>query len=78
MTNMGCKDIFFFLGTEAELIKVFPVIMECMQRGGICHVIASGQNDLTKSRIMREVSLNERVIGVVCSDISWGGQENKV
>ncbi len=58
MTNMGCKDIFFFLGTEAELIKVFPVIMECMQRGGICHVIASGQNDLTKSRIMKEVSLN--------------------
>lgn len=56
------KDIFFFLGTEAELIKIFPVIMECMNRGGVCHVIASGQNDLTKSRIMREVSLNGKFV----------------
>lgn len=52
------KNIFFFIGTEAELIKVFPVIMECMEKGGICHIIASGQNDLTKSRIMKELQLN--------------------
>lgn len=52
------KDIYFFIGTEAELIKVFPVIMECMEKGGVCHIIASGQNDLTKSRIMKELQLN--------------------
>lgn len=52
------KDIFFFIGTEAELIKVFPVIMECMEKGSICHIIASGQNDLAKSRIMKEIRLN--------------------
>ncbi|MBQ9135768.1 MAG: UDP-N-acetylglucosamine 2-epimerase [Lachnospiraceae bacterium] len=51
-------NLYFFIGTEAELIKVFPVIMECMQQGCICHVIASGQNDLTKSRIMQEIKLN--------------------
>lgn len=62
MKNMDHKDIFFFLGTEAELIKVFPVIMECMRNGGVCHVIASGQNDLKKSRIMKEVSLNGKWI----------------
>ena len=52
------KNIFFFLGTEAELIKVFPVIMNCMEKGAVCHIIASGQNDLMKSRIMKELSLN--------------------
>ncbi len=52
------KNIFFFLGTEAELIKVFPVILDSMKKGGICHIIASGQNDLTKSRIMKEIPLN--------------------
>ena len=51
-------NLYFFIGTEAELIKVFPVIMECMQKGCTCHVIASGQNDLTKSRIMQEIKLN--------------------
>lgn len=56
------KDIWFFLGTEAELIKVFPIVIDCIQRGAICHVIASGQNDLTKSRIMREVSLNGKFV----------------
>lgn len=62
MKSTGYKDIFFFLGTEAELIKVFPVIMECMQRDVVCHVIASGQNDLTKSRIMKEIALNGKFI----------------
>lgn len=62
MKNMGCKDIFFFLGTEAELIKIFPVVMECMQRDAICHVIASGQNDLKKSRILNEISLNGKFV----------------
>lgn len=51
-------DLFFFIGTEAELIKVFPVINECMRRECICHVIASGQNDLSQSRIMREIKIN--------------------
>ena len=52
------KNIFFFVGTEAEFIKVFPVIIDCMEKGAVCHIIASGQNDLTKSRIMKELSLN--------------------
>lgn len=56
------RDIFFFLGTEAELIKIFPIIMGCMKQGAVCHVVASGQNDLTKSRIMREISLNGKFV----------------
>lgn len=52
------KGVYFFIGTEAELIKVFPVMMACMQKGVLCHVIASGQNDLKKSRILSEIHLN--------------------
>ncbi len=55
-------NVYFFIGTEAELIKVFPVIMECMGKGKMCHIIASGQNDLTRSRIMKELQLNGKFV----------------
>lgn len=48
---MTQKKIFFFIGTEAELIKVFPVILECKDRGLDYHIIASGQNDIKDSVI---------------------------
>ncbi len=56
------KKIFFFIGTEAELIKLFPVIIECQNVGMICHIIATGQNDLKKSRILEFTNLNGRFI----------------
>ena len=46
---------FFFIGTEAELIKVFPVILEARGRGVDVRIIASGQNDIASSRIFREL-----------------------
>lgn len=56
------KNIYFFIGTEAELIKVFPVIIECQNSGNICHIIASGQNDLNKSRIVKNIQLNGKYV----------------
>lgn len=56
------KEIFFFIGTEAELIKVFPVIMKCQDRGCTCNIIASGQNDLKKNRILEYIHLNGKYI----------------
>ncbi len=53
---------YFFIGTEAELIKVFPIIIECQNRDKLCHIIASGQNDLKKSRILQFVNLNGKFI----------------
>ena len=47
------RDIFFFVGTEAELIKIFPVIIECKKIGFCCHLIASGQNDIKNSVIFQ-------------------------
>lgn len=52
------KSVYFFIGTEAELIKIFPVIIECQKRNILCHIIASGQNDLGKSRILKHLNLN--------------------
>lgn len=56
------KEIFFFIGTEAELIKVFPVIMKCQESGCSCNIIASGQNDLKKSRILEYIHLNGKYV----------------
>lgn len=54
--------MFFFIGTEAELIKVFSVIMECQKKGITCNIIASGQNDLKKNRILDYVGLNGKYV----------------
>lgn len=56
------KSNYFFIGTEAELIKLFPVIIECQNAGSICHMIASGQNDLNKSQILKYINLNGKYI----------------
>lgn len=49
------KSIFFFIGTDAEFIKLFPVIDECIQNKVSIKIIASGQNDITKSRILSAI-----------------------
>lgn len=56
------KQQYFFIGTEAELIKVFPVIIKCQEKGKTCHIIASGQNDLKKSRILDFIKLNGKFV----------------
>lgn len=45
------KDIYFFIGTEAELIKVFPIMIEFKSVGITFKVISSGQNDISSSDI---------------------------
>lgn len=50
------KCILFFAGTEAELIKIFPIIIECRERKMNFIVIASGQNDIVNSRIFKEIN----------------------
>ncbi len=56
------KEIYFFIGTEAELIKLFPVIIECQSLEMICNIIATGQNDLKTSRILEFINLNGKFI----------------
>lgn len=49
------RDLYFFLGTEAEFIKVFPVIIEAKKRGLNYKLIASGQNDVAHSKILSTI-----------------------
>ena len=53
MSDMD-KAIFFFIGTEAELIKLFPVMLELKNREKPFKLIASGQNDISESIIFKE------------------------
>ncbi len=52
------RTTFFFIGTEAELIKVFPVMIECRKRGLTVYIIASGQNSIADSRIMQTIDFH--------------------
>jgi len=44
--------IIFFIGTEAELIKIFPIMIEAKKRGIEYSIISSGQNDIKSSVIL--------------------------
>ena len=45
-------DYYFFVGTVAELIKVFPIMKEMKDRQIPFKIIASGQNDVTNSSLL--------------------------
>ena len=47
------RDLYFFIGTEAEIMKMFIVIKKARDVGFCCRVIASGQNDISDSPFMR-------------------------
>lgn len=53
------KCIFFFIGTEAELIKVFPMMIECKKRRIAYKIVASGQNDIVNSTIWDKFDCGE-------------------
>lgn len=48
---MSNKTVYFFVGTDAEFIKIFPVILACRKNNMNTAIIASGQNDIKQSRI---------------------------
>ena len=60
------KTFYFFIGTEAELIKVYPLIRK-MENSHIPYsIISSGQNDISKSRVL--LAANGGNIDIVLSD----------
>ena len=50
------KQIYFFIGTEAELIKLFTIMDNLQQKGIPYKIIASGQNDISKSSVLKAVN----------------------
>lgn len=49
------KKLYFFIGTEAELMKMFRVIQEAKKRGYECRIISNGQNDIRNSYYLKLV-----------------------
>ena len=49
------KNYYFFIGTVAELIKLFPVMQEMERRAIQYKIIASGQNDIKNSGIFESI-----------------------
>lgn len=45
--------LYFFIGTEAEFIKLFPILLELNKKKISYSIIASGQNDITKSFLLK-------------------------
>lgn len=53
MKSENRKNYYFFIGTIAELIKLFPIMQEMEKRSVDYKIIASGQNNLKNSDIFR-------------------------
>lgn len=49
---MQYKNLYFFIGTTAELIKMMPVMQVCWRRGVPFQLVASGQNDIRHSELL--------------------------
>ena len=65
------KTLYFFIGTEAELMKMFHVINEARSRSYDCRIISSGQNDIKNSPYL------EKVGGVIDVDLTEMMPEKK-
>lgn len=52
----GNLSVCFFIGTEAELIKVFPVMLQLRDKNVPYRVISSGQNNIANSAVLKAVN----------------------
>jgi UDP-N-acetylglucosamine 2-epimerase (non-hydrolysing) len=50
--------IYIFIGTTAELIKLFPVLIELKKRELSFKIIASGQNDIVDSELLSKFEIS--------------------
>lgn len=51
-SHLQYKQYYFFIGTEAELIKLIPVLIEFQKRNVSFNIISSGQNNISTSPLL--------------------------
>ncbi len=56
--NMSNNRVWALIGTEAELIKMFPVLLRLTSKKIPYEIISSGQNDIEKSKIFVDFQLH--------------------
>lgn len=54
--NENVKKLYFFIGTEAELMKMYNVILEAEKRGYNTVIISNAQNDITNSKYLKIIN----------------------
>lgn len=59
---MKIKHYYFWLGTNAELIKIWPVIKSFQQKGIPFKIIATGQNNLFTSKLFNQLRLTQQTL----------------
>ena len=69
------RTIYFFIGTEAELMKMYIVIRKVREQGFICQLISSGQNDITKSPFLELAGCNVDLDFCAYKPKNKGGKE---
>lgn len=65
------KTLYFIIGTQAELMKLFQVINSARERGMACKIISTGQNDLVSCPYL------EKAHSAVDIDIKSNGAKSK-
>ena len=68
---MNNKKLYFFIGTEAELMKMFKTILEAQKRGYDCKLVSNGQNSVKNSHFL------ELVGGKIDIDLTDYGKKEK-
>lgn len=59
---MKTNNYYFWLGTNAELIKIWPVINNFQQKNISFKIITTGQNDLFASKLFNQLQLMQTTI----------------
>ena len=67
MTNTKQNTLYFIIGTEAELMKLFPVIQAAKNKGLICRLITSGQNNIRNSSFLKLI--HEKIFFDISSNL---------
>lgn len=64
---MNIKNYYFFIGTEAELIKLLPILVEFEKEKIRYTIIASGQNNILQSELLKLLK-NQRIEYILSKD----------
>ncbi len=47
------RELYFFIGTEAEIMKMYGVVNQAKKAGIPCKIVSSGQNDISNSKFLK-------------------------
>lgn len=61
LQSNNSKNYTFWVGTEAELIKLFPIMIEMDKNNIKYDILSTGQNNILESTLIKVISLNTKI-----------------